>query len=179
VEVSSKVLRNILECNRNIDGALDELQSLQLVKYEKIFDAQPFLRVLKERRKACDAKPEQSELAIDLTKPRIQKSADAKASTSRKSPSQTIAIENAEHLLSLIPAEVRANFMALYNDDREYLGRETLKMVSWLLANPRKNLKTVRGWILFVAGWLERGWSPYQKSIQVNRPNQQPQIVQE
>lgn len=35
VEVSSKCVRNMLESNRNIDGVLDELQSLQLVTYEK------------------------------------------------------------------------------------------------------------------------------------------------
>lgn len=35
VEVSSNTLRTMLECNLNIDGVLDQLQSLQLVKYTK------------------------------------------------------------------------------------------------------------------------------------------------
>lgn len=36
VEMSAKELRSLLECNRNIDRELDQLQSLQLLSYDKI-----------------------------------------------------------------------------------------------------------------------------------------------
>ena len=45
VELSSSTLRTMLECNRNIDGALDQLQSLQLVTYEKLALIESKLRI--------------------------------------------------------------------------------------------------------------------------------------
>lgn len=36
VELSSKQLRDMLECNRSIDGALDRLKSLRILSYEKM-----------------------------------------------------------------------------------------------------------------------------------------------
>lgn len=44
IELSSKQLREMLECNRNIDRELDSLQSLQVLSYEK----KSFLYKLKE-----------------------------------------------------------------------------------------------------------------------------------
>jgi len=51
VELSSKHIRDMLESNRNIDGVLDRLQSLQLVTYEKrLFNELNELNELKKRK---------------------------------------------------------------------------------------------------------------------------------
>lgn len=42
--------------------------------------------------------------------------------------------------------------------DKEYLNAEVTKGLMWLKANPKKNLKTIRGWQAFWSGWFDRGW---------------------
>ena len=70
--------------------------------------------------------------------------------------------------LDLIPEKVRSNWAALYEE--AYLQRESIKIITWLVANPRKNKRNMRGWIKFLSNWFERGWSNHQKGIGTNKP---------
>ncbi len=59
--------------------------------------------------------------------------------------------------------EIKQKWLQLYAQD--FLDREFVKIETWLAANPKKNKKTLRGWIQFVSNWLDRGWGQYQKNI--------------
>lgn len=81
---------------------------------------------------------------------------------------QVYSFKDFDHILS---HDVKANYYALY-PDFEFLKREFLKMHNWLIANPKKNKKTVPNWIKFVSGWLDKGWPKYQNSLPSNKADQ-------
>lgn len=60
VELSSKQLRDMLECNRNIDGVLNSLQELQLLTFEKI---EPFINRIEKKVKEENRKEKKIQLA--------------------------------------------------------------------------------------------------------------------
>lgn len=55
---------------------------------------------------------------------------------------------------------IEGSFWARWDElyDPDYVEREVTKAVVWLNSNPKKAKKTKRGWVAFMAGWLERGW---------------------
>lgn len=77
-----------------------------------------------------------------------------------------------EEFLINLPLETKGQIQGIY-PDQEFLVREIGKMRIWLTGNPTKNPKSIRGWLKFFMGWLERGWERYRTSIPSNRPNQE------
>lgn len=53
------------------------------------------------------------------------------------------------------------SWKTLYGED--YVTREAMKAEVWCRANPAKSPK--KSWVRFFAGWLERGWDSYRKSL--------------
>ena len=84
------------------------------------------------------------------------------------SPKQTYKVSTVEDLKSRFTEKVISSWVQLYC--QEYVEREFTKAVVWLESNPKKNNKTKRGWVSFMAGWLDRGWSAYQAQQSTNRP---------
>lgn len=64
-----------------------------------------------------------------------------------------------ENDFELIPKQSRDNWCKLY--DVEYLQRESVKILNWLISNPNKNKRTAKGWIQFLSNWYERGWDQH------------------
>lgn len=92
----------------------------------------------------------------------------------QKAPSdsrQTFKISSFNDFELVIDKKTQSNLAELY-PDYEYIRREFLKMHNWLLANPKKNLKTSKGWRQFVSSWLDKGWDKHQKTIPSNKANQ-------
>lgn len=87
--------------------------------------------------------------------------------TIKKNQKDLIKITEPKQLADLLDTRNKNLLFDLYGD-AEYIKREFYKIQNWLDANPRKNNKTKRGWLAFVAGWLERGWPKYQQSIPSN-----------
>lgn len=81
--------------------------------------------------------------------------------TSSQAPSvkSTIRIKSVEEMRSVISHGSMATFVRLYS--LEYVDREIEKAILWLEANPKKNLKTSRGWHMFIANWFDRGWGKH------------------
>ena len=50
----------------------------------------------------------------------------------------------------------KENWLKLYS--QEYIAREYVKISNWLIANPKKNKRSTKGWTQFISNWLERGW---------------------
>lgn len=65
-------------------------------------------------------------------------------------------LEYAKELHDFIP-----RWSALY-PDADFHVREVLKALTWLEANPKKALKSRRGWVAFFGGWFERSWDRHQ-----------------
>lgn len=78
-------------------------------------------------------------------------------------------IDSPENLLKIIPEETQAQWPKLYPDP-EFLEREAIKTIQWCKINPRKTPKSIKGWVRFYSGWLERGWERYRKSIPSSGP---------
>lgn len=90
---------------------------------------------------------------------------------SRKKSAPVVQVTSANEMLGVIDPEIFAQWRQLYSP--EYAEREMSKMVVWLKANPKKSRKTPRGWVQFVASWLERGWDRH-----VNQgPSQKSEVV--
>ncbi len=91
--------------------------------------------------------------------------ASPKISASRKHyVKQTLFIGSEKDIQEIIPENVIQRWIGLY-PAVEFIPREFTKAVVWLSANPQKNNKTRRGWIVFFSGWLDRGWSSRQKGL--------------
>jgi len=67
-----------------------------------------------------------------------------------------------------IPEEAKTNWVSNY--EKSFIDREIPKIKNWLLANPNKNKKTLRGWIQFVSNWLDKGWNSFSSN---NKPKTQ------
>lgn len=79
-----------------------------------------------------------------------------------------IKINHPKELADLLDEKNKHLLFELYGDP-EFIKREFFKIQNWLDANPRKNNKTARGWLTFVATWLDKGWSKYQATIPGNK----------
>lgn len=83
-----------------------------------------------------------------------------KHSRGNSSPRETFEVHDVSDLISHLDPKVFARWNQLYS--AEYVEREMLKMVNYLVANPAKNKKTKRGFSMFASNWLDRGWPKYQ-----------------
>lgn len=90
---------------------------------------------------------------------------------SLKPPKQTISISSFKDFDLILNQKARQNYAELY-PDIDFLKREFLKMHNWLIANPKKNLKSQSGWTRFVSTWLDKGWPQYQNSLPSNKADQ-------
>ena len=154
VELSSKRLRTMFECNRNIDGALNQLQELQILSYEKI---ELFLNRKEEKRKE-EKRKEVGEVELVKLEP-------SPPEQPASQPSKFDA-ENLDEVLSSLGEEKANAWRELYNHDEEFILRELRKAWQYYaLDNPSKKPKSRRGWSQCLSSWLERGWSYRSKTI--------------
>lgn len=84
---------------------------------------------------------------------------------------QTISISSFKDFDLILNQKAKQNYAELY-PDIDFLKREFLKMHNWLIANPKKNLKSQAGWTRFVSTWLDKGWPQYQNSLPSNKADQ-------
>lgn len=91
------------------------------------------------------------------------------SSPSRKSAPVIFFVTNEHDLSGAIETDFWDKWREIYSP--EYVLRERSKAALWCKANPKKSRKTPRGWVQFMAGWLERGWD---KST-TQGPSNQPQ----
>lgn len=127
----------------SLQSQLDQLVSLQLLAVEKTHT-----------------------LLNRIEKNRIEKkgiSTETQKASTAPPVSKTFSIDSYEEFRQKISETYFANWTQLYSDG--YIDRELLKALSWLHANPKKNKKSIKGWVQFIGGWLERGWDKYQASI--------------
>lgn len=82
----------------------------------------------------------------------------------RKPTIFSISVEND---FDQLPKEAIRGWIELYSI--EYLERESVKILVWNHANPKKNKRSTRGWIQFISNWLERGWDQHLKNIPTNK----------
>lgn len=153
VEMSSKQLRNLLECNRNIDGELDQLQEIQVLSYTK----NEFLLNRKEK-KVIEKKRKE----LVCPEP-ISSVPDQPKKSEPKFP-----IKFSENKI----IEVKQALLVSWSDTypKEYLDMEFKKARSWVIANDHKTPKSERGWAKFLNSWLNRGWDQYRKTLESNPP---------
>ena len=171
VELNEKQLRDMLESSRSVDKALDALQYLQLLNYTKIDFLMNRIDI-----KGKEIKVKENNLllsALEKSDPEPdQKSlvATSKNEVTRTIPSTKLLhkVYSTNDLSSCLDNVSKTNLLELYPDP-EFIKREFIKMHNWLIANPKKNNKTFRGWATFVSGWLDKGWPKYQASIPTNK----------
>lgn len=84
------------------------------------------------------------------------------------STKSTLSISSFQDFEFVLSPKVKSNLSLLY-PDFDFLRREFIKMDSWLSSNPKKNLKTKRGWDQFVNNWLAKSWPQYQASLPSNK----------
>jgi len=78
--------------------------------------------------------------------------------------SDNFSFSSIEEIKSKIPSSRWDLWLQLY-PSQDYIDRELIKVVGWLLDNPKKNHKSLRGWNQFLAAWFARGWPQFQKQI--------------
>lgn len=160
IEMSESRLRDLLESSWSIPRALEALETLQLVTFEKIT---PFINEIKENKRKLN-KSNSSCTVVD-------KSTQVPAEIS-KLPSlqnQEINPQNEFELVCLMPQETKTRWARLYQSE-EYLQREVIKAFNYYRNNPRKFPKTRRGWVQALSSWFERGWPAFVKTIPAEKP---------
>lgn len=80
-----------------------------------------------------------------------------------------ITINSVEQLFATIPKAHWDNWAKAF--DREYMRLECVKMTAWLLANPNKNRKSLKGLLQFVGSWFNRGWDKWLQTGPSNKPD--------
>lgn len=155
LQIHVGLIPNVLRMgNESLQNALDSLQSLQLLTYEKI---EPFINRIE--RKGIERK------GIEDNNAGAEKTNSNLPSASVKKPQQKVTKSLDDFLLTPIP-ELYGNWVNLYSS--EYLDHELKKVKNWLIANPRKAKKSDKGWMAFLSGWFDRGWGNYQKQLPSN-----------
>ncbi len=97
--------------------------------------------------------------------PELKKSA-------RSTSKETFSFSSTSEIKETIPKVFFENWQKLY--DETYLNREMVEMINWLLANPKKNKRTIQGWTQFMSNWFKRSWSQYQSGIPTNKVSRFP-----
>jgi hypothetical protein len=134
-----------------VQRLMDQLQSLQLLTYEK---TEPLILIEEKRReekRIVEAKAS--------TSPTAEKPAAARKINKPKV--LTLKVETVQHLADCITKPVWENWQLSFSDD--YIQDEMAKAVLWLLNNPKANHKTPLGISRFMTGWLTRGWDKFLK----------------
>ncbi len=126
VELASNTIRNILECNRNIDGVLDQLQSLQLVRYEK---CALIKRIELKEKNGIEEK------SSDVRKPKPDKAIE-KLHTDQNRQIKNAYIEAYRVRYGLDPATQNATFNSQVSALRKKLGvDESISVVKFYLTH--------------------------------------------
>lgn len=90
-----------------------------------------------------------------------------------------VIFENDEQLVSQIPEKTKKAWMVLYNEQGEFLRRETLKAFVYYSSNPKKQPKKMTGWIRALSSWYERAWPHFVKTIPTSVATQRIGITEE
>lgn len=86
-----------------------------------------------------------------------------------RASNQIVNFANESALIAAMPQETVRRWCELYPDPN-YLRRETMKAFNWYEANPIKKPKKVRGWVMALSRWFERGWPSHLKTLPSNQP---------
>lgn len=74
--------------------------------------------------------------------------------------------EPSDLFLSVSPKTIE-RWAKLY-PDRDFVSREVVKALNYYANNPKKQPRTIRGWVSAMSSWFERGWRTHQASIKGN-----------
>lgn len=154
VEISAKHLRDLLECNRNIDGALDSLQELQLLSYSKIG---LFLNRIEKNRIEKNRK----ELAPN---DQIAKSENQNLPTQSAHAVDVVIFKISTDRNIKIKKDLVSSWADTY--PKEFLDSSLKEMRNWILSNPHKSPKSA--WAKFMNSWFRRGWEHYRTTLKSN-----------
>jgi hypothetical protein len=67
--------------------------------------------------------------------------------------------ESVDELLSHLSHGTTKRWMALYDNDKEFLRHECIKAFGWYHDNPKKKPKNRQGWSNALSSWLSRSWT--------------------
>lgn len=177
VETSPKVLREWLECQRNIDGVLDRLQSLRLVTWEKktLFETS-FIKRSKVKRIETNKLVSSSELessnaaqtsdAESLEKEKKVLAAEPEKIIKVSSPGELDKISRIQDLVLLIPESTRKSWRELYSGDEEFVKRQLIRCWQYYaIDKPHRRPRKINGWSRAINTWLEREWVKHSLKI--------------
>ena len=160
-----------------LETLLDQLQSFQLVTYEKKMSANLRKKGDQKNRGISEADDcdkiepvrldaEGSSAALEPKEAQqkllVEKSRQAEK---RALEEQLEQISTVQELVSLIPDKTRQNWKALYSGDEEFVKRELLRIWQYYaIDNAHKKPRKIVGWSRAINTWLERSW--------IKRPSQ-------
>jgi hypothetical protein len=146
VTLNEQQLNDILTARVGCENALHQLQSLQLVTFEKVL-------LKKERNK--EIKKERKE---ENTEPKNLVAVTAKNSV------ETFSFKISFDKQIELPRDLLLSWSDTF--PKEFIEEELKKARSWILANPHKTPKSA--WGRFFNRWLNQGWERYRTTLKSN-----------
>lgn len=152
LELSAQRLRAMLECNRNVDGVLDELQSLRLVTWEKTSLIEEKLKEIKVKERKVSAEAKEKEIvSTQVSKAAIRGAIDEFSHD-----------EVCLKFLENVTHKAQKSWLSAY-PSIDWICHEIRKANAWCETNSHKAPKD-RG--RFMLTWLNRGFENYRKTLQ-------------
>lgn len=166
-----------------IETLLDQLQSLQLVSYEKIDSLLKGKEKKEAPKVASSTEPENLDSALDersassSTKDAQQKLFEEKSVAEKKKIEQNQiskkqqdeklkSISRVQDLVELLPDETRQNWKELYAGDETFVKRELIKIWQYYaIDHSYKRPRKLVGWSRAINTWLERSWPKYPSKV--------------
>jgi hypothetical protein len=156
---------NTDHCCHNLQISKDDLNNVLKKLHGKAWQVVDFIdhvtptsQICTETSRPRTATYKQTNIQTNI----ISSSELEKPASSKK---QTFKISGPQDFHEIFSENIFQNFNQLY-PDADFQKREFTKMHTWLISNPKKNLKTERGWTQFVANWFDRAWNQNQSSAQ-------------
>lgn len=166
-----------------IETLLDQLQSLQLVSYEKI-DSLLNRKEKKEAPKvASSTDPEilgsepAENAASSLTKDAQQKLFEEKSVAEKKKIEQNQiskkqqdeklkSISRVQDLIALLPDQTRQNWRDLYAGDKDFVNRQLIRCWQYYaIDQSHRRPQKISGWSRAINTWLEKEWISHSRTV--------------
>lgn len=132
-----------------VQRLLEQLQSLQLLTFEKIDSLYNRIENNIKEKKVNEVKCAEPTLSVPAT---------------IKKPQETISFKISSEKEIQIPRDLLFSWSDTY--PKEFVEEELKKARSWVLANPHKAPKSA--WGRFLNQWLTRGWEKYRTTLKSN-----------
>jgi hypothetical protein len=167
VEMSESVLREVLESSKSVSTALESLQSLQLLTFEKIDSLIPELIPEKKKKEIATqqlkvTKVEQVELSESAEIQPHQLPEVLKTKRKKINKADPVRIKTFDEFTQVVGTEIMNIWSKIYGDE-EFLIREVEKSFAWMLTNPQKSTRTPKGWRQFFNNWFRTAWDDKMK----------------